>query len=42
MQENVNIIYDCIKEGALIQVNSSSIIGKNGKEAERDVYKRQG
>ena len=31
----VNIIYDCIKEGALIQVNSSSIIGKNGKEAER-------
>ena len=35
VQENVNIIYDCIKEGALIQVNSSSIIGKNGKEAER-------
>ena len=31
----VDIIYDCIKEGALIQVNSSSIIGKNGKEAER-------
>ena len=25
-------IYECINEGALIQVNSSSIIGKNGKE----------
>ncbi|HJG97253.1 MAG TPA: hypothetical protein K8V90_09150 [Romboutsia timonensis] len=35
VQENVNLIYDCINEGALIQVNSSSIIGKNGKEAKR-------
>ena len=35
VQENVNIIYDCINEGALIQVNSSSIIGKNGNEIER-------
>ena len=35
VHENVNIIYDCINEGALIQVNSSSIIGKNGKEIEK-------
>ena len=35
IHEDTEIIYDCIKEGALIQVNSSSIIGKNGKEAER-------
>lgn len=34
IQENVNIIFNCIKEGALIQVNASSIIGNNGKEAE--------
>ena len=32
VHENINLIYDCINEGALIQVNSSSIIGKNGKE----------
>ena len=25
---------DCIKEGALIQVNASSILGKNGEKAE--------
>lgn len=35
VQENPNIIYDCINEGALIQINGSSIIGKNGKEAEK-------
>lgn len=35
IQENINIIYECINEGALIQVNSSSIIGKNGKEAKK-------
>ena len=35
VQENVNIIYDCINEGALIQVNSSSIIGKNGNEMKK-------
>lgn len=34
IQENPNIIYECIKEGALIQINASSVIGKNGKEAE--------
>lgn len=32
VEENPNLIYDCIKEGALIQINASSIIGKNGKE----------
>lgn len=32
IEDNPNIIYDCIKEGALIQINASSIIGKNGKE----------
>jgi len=35
VQENVNLIYECINEGALIQVNASSIIGKNGKEAKQ-------
>ena len=34
VQEDVNIVLDCIKEGALIQVNSSSILGKNGEKAE--------
>lgn len=34
IQEDINIILDCIKEGALIQLNASSIIGKNGKIAE--------
>ncbi|MGL5717463.1 MAG: tyrosine-protein phosphatase [Paraclostridium sp.] len=33
IQDNPNLIYDLIKEGALIQVNASSILGKNGKEA---------
>ena len=34
VQENINLIYECINEGALIQVNASSIMGKNRKEAE--------
>lgn len=34
IQGNPNLIYDFIKEGALIQINASSILGKNGKEAE--------
>lgn len=34
IQENPNIIYDAIKEGALIQINASSILGKNGPDAE--------
>ena len=29
------IIYDCIKTGAIIQINSSSLIGKQGKEIQR-------
>ncbi len=33
VQENPNIIYECIKEGALIQINSNTIVGKNSKEA---------
>ncbi|MGL5694711.1 MAG: tyrosine-protein phosphatase, partial [Peptostreptococcaceae bacterium] len=33
--ENPNVIYDCIKEGALIQVNASSILGKHGKEIKK-------
>ena len=36
--ENPNIIYDCIKEGAIIQVNASSILGKHGKEIKRTSY----
>ena len=35
VQENVNLIYECINEGALIQVNSSSVIGRNGKDAKK-------
>ncbi|CEO10629.1 putative tyrosine-protein phosphatase CapC [[Clostridium] sordellii] len=35
VQENPNLIYDCINEGALIQVNASSITGKNGTEAQK-------
>ena len=34
VQEDVNIVLDCIKECALIQVNASSILGKNGEKAE--------
>lgn len=34
VQEDVNIVLDCIKEGTLIQVNASSILGKNGEKAE--------
>ena len=34
VQEDVNIVFDCIKEGALIQVNASSILGKNGENVE--------
>ena len=34
VQEDVNIMLDCIKEGALIQVNASSILGKNGENVE--------
>lgn len=33
--ENPNVIYDCIKEGAIIQVNASSILGKHGKEIKK-------
>lgn len=35
IQENPNLIYDCINEGALIQINAASVIGKNGNEAEK-------
>lgn len=35
IMENPNIIYDCIKEGAIIQVNASSILGKHGKEIKK-------
>ena len=30
---NQNIIYECIKEGALIQINSNTVLSKNSKEA---------
>lgn len=33
--ENPNLVYEYINEGALIQVNASSIVGKNGKEIKR-------
>lgn len=33
--DNPNIIYDCIKEGAIIQVNASSVLGKHGKDMKK-------
>ena len=33
VQKKPNVVYDYIKEGALIQINASSIMGKNGKGA---------
>ena len=35
IQDDPNIIYDCINEGALIQINASSVVGKNGVEAKK-------
>lgn len=35
IHEDPEIIYDCIKTGAIIQINSSSLIGKQGKEIQR-------
>lgn len=35
IMENPNIIYDCINEGAVIQVNASSVLGKHGKEMKK-------
>lgn len=35
IQENPNIIFDCISEGALIQINASSVVGNNGRSSER-------
>lgn len=34
IQEDPNVIFDAIQEGALIQINASSIVGKNGPDAE--------
>ena len=35
IHDDPEIIYDCIKTGAIIQINSSSLIGKQGKEIQR-------
>lgn len=35
VHDDPEIIYDCIKTGAIIQINGSSIMGKNGKELQR-------
>lgn len=35
IHEDPEIIYDCIKCGAIIQINSSSLIGKQGKELQK-------
>ncbi|WP_455543264.1 tyrosine-protein phosphatase [Intestinibacter sp.] len=35
IHEDPEIIYDCIKTGAIIQINSSSLIGKQGKEFQK-------
>lgn len=33
--EDPELIYDCINTGAVIQINSSSLMGKNGKELQK-------
>ena len=35
VQENPDLIYDAINAGAIIQVNSHSILGKSGKELQK-------
>lgn len=35
VQENPDLIYDIINAGAIIQINSHSILGKSGKELQR-------
>ena len=35
IHEDTEIIYDCIKTGAIIQINSSSLIGKQGKQFQK-------
>lgn len=35
VQENPEIIYDAIEAGAIIQINSQSILGKSGKELQK-------
>lgn len=35
IHDDPEIIYDCIKTGAIIQINSSSILGKQGKELQK-------
>ena len=35
IHEDPEIIYDCIKTGAIIQINSSSLIGKQGKQFQK-------
>ena len=35
VQENPDLIYEAIKAGAIIQVNSNSILGKSGKTIEQ-------
>ena len=35
VQETPNLVYDIISAGAIIQINSNSILGKNGKELQR-------
>lgn len=35
VQENPDLIYDVINAGAIIQINSHSILGKSGKELQR-------
>lgn len=35
IHDDPEIIYDCIKTGAIIQINSSSLIGKQGKQFQK-------
>ena len=35
IHEDPEVIYDCIKTGAIIQINSSSLIGKQGKQFQK-------
>lgn len=35
VQDNPNLIFECIKEGAIIQINASSILAKKGSKIEK-------
>ncbi|MEG0239917.1 MAG: CpsB/CapC family capsule biosynthesis tyrosine phosphatase [Anaerorhabdus sp.] len=39
VQKDMNLVYELVKEGCLMQVNADSILGYNGKDAQKTVFK---